>query len=351
MELSRDNHFVPQMYLKAWSQGSKVWSYPLVVSDSRVPVWKKESIKNTAFRKDIYIRANGNSEIDDIEHFFDREIETPAMMPLKKAIEGDLLDEGDLNKLIRFVAAQCVRTPAWYLRNYPNWIKTLPSVFENTLNDISKELLEISTADALSSLSSVRNDELSSLLPIKVTRTGIRDNENELLSVKSIIGKGMWHFSMMRFVNNTYKVLMEHDWKIISAAPGISWPTSDDPVICLNYYGKDNYDFGGGWGKKRCEIIFPISPNKVLYTLIGEKTMIDQFDLKMSQLVEKLIIEHAHRKIYSITPKDKVRRIRERIESATVYNDEMNEFDNWHSGYMESEKEYMQHSKSKLNKN
>lgn len=335
------------MYLKAWSQGSKIWSYPLVVSDSRVPVWRKESIKNTAFRRDIYIRSDGNNELDDIERFFDKEIESPATIPLRKAIDGELLNDDDIHKLVRFVAVQCIRTPAWYLRNYPNWVKTLPSVFENTLNDISKELSELSTTDVLSS---VRNDELSNLLPIKVTRTGIRDNENELLSVKSIIGKGMWHFSMMRFVNNTYKVLMEHDWKVISAAPGISWPTSDDPVICLNYYGKNNYDFGGGWGKKGCDIILPISPNKVLYTLIGEKTMINQFDLKLSQFVEKLIIEHAHRKLYSISPIDKIKCIRERIESANIYNDEMKEFDDWHLGYMQSEKEYLQHTKSILDK-
>lgn len=108
----------------------------------------------------------------------------------------------------------------------------------------------------------------------------------------------------------------------LSAAPGISWPTSDDPVICLNYYGKDNYDFGGGWGKKGCEIIFPISPNKVLYTQIGEEITINQFDTSLSRLVEKLIIEHAHRKIYSISPNDKVRSIRDKIENSTVYKEE-----------------------------
>jgi hypothetical protein len=57
-------------------------------------------------------------------------------------------------------------------------------------------------------------------------------------------------------------------WNVIHAAVGIYFPTSDDPVICLNYNSESEYDFKGGWGKKNGNIIMPISPKQLLITQI-----------------------------------------------------------------------------------
>ena len=41
--------------------------------------------------------------------------------------------------------------------------------------------------------------------------------------------------------------LLKHRWTILHAPPGISWPTSDNPLIKLNYQDSSNYDTEGGW--------------------------------------------------------------------------------------------------------
>ena len=51
----------------------------------------------------------------------------------------------------------------------------------------------------------------------------------------------------MHLLDETIKVLHKHEWKIINLDDKVKIPTSDDPVICLNYYSNNNYDFGGGW--------------------------------------------------------------------------------------------------------
>lgn len=341
MILSRDNHYVPQMYLKAWANENKIWAYSLLVSDPKVPHWKKESIKNTAFRKDLYTNiGNNNNESDTIEHFLDKNFESPAMIPLKKAIEGSSLSKDDLIILSRFVASQCVRTPAWYIKNLKQWGNTLPQIFEDTLNKLANEMSNMDINDIKLNKSSINTN----YFPLKVTRTGKVVDDKELIEVNSYIGKSMWFFAINHILTKTCTLLNKHNWRVITAAPGISWPTSDDPVICLNFYNNNNYDFNGGWDNEGSEIILPISPTKILYTQVGKDCRLKQFDLKTSHLIKKLIIEHAHRKIYCNSPQKNMRNLRERVEDPLIFKEEETMLKNWYSTYVETESEFIFHT-------
>jgi hypothetical protein len=51
-QLKRDNHFVPQFYLKNWGDNKKcVWTYNLIVPNANYPKWKRLPIKGIAFQR------------------------------------------------------------------------------------------------------------------------------------------------------------------------------------------------------------------------------------------------------------------------------------------------------------
>jgi Protein of unknown function (DUF4238) len=78
-DFHRDNHYVPQGYLKQWASPQKrLWVYRILVSHPRVPVWKETSVRGVAYHQHLYTRLAAGRETDDFERWLDREFETPA---------------------------------------------------------------------------------------------------------------------------------------------------------------------------------------------------------------------------------------------------------------------------------
>jgi hypothetical protein len=120
-----------------------------------------------------------------------------------------------------------------------------------------------------------------------------------------------------------------------------STPTSDDPVILLNYNSLSNYNFNGGWNSIGTEIIFPLSPKHILYTKIGDRNKYpEDVNEEQYKLFQKIIIEHAPRFIFSKEPIKHIELSRPRIVDKDKYNNENQEWENWHKNQSESEKEY-----------
>jgi hypothetical protein len=87
MALTRDNHFVPQLYLKNFASGSgEVYEYRTLVSHPRVPVWKPVNVAGTGYEKNLYTRIVRGEEADDIEQWLNREFESPAKEPFQKVL-------------------------------------------------------------------------------------------------------------------------------------------------------------------------------------------------------------------------------------------------------------------------
>lgn len=81
------------------------------------------------------------------------------------------------------------------------------------------------------------------------------------LKAEMIVGRGLWFSGMRHLLTHTVKHLERHKWTILRPPEDLSWFTSDDPVIRLNYYDAGRYDFNGGWGNKGTEIILPLAPS------------------------------------------------------------------------------------------
>lgn len=331
-QITHDNHYIPQFYLRNWSQdGNSIFVYSLLVPDARVPYWSQRKIKSTAVWNDFYTRNEEQKEIDDFEKWFDREFEAPVKKVFDKLLNEYNLDRDESENLSRFVAAQHLRTPAHLNAFMTRWRTEMPQIFEDTLQKVSKQL----EADPQIANRQPQISEEAKLLPIKVSV----DKEKSQAKVDSLVGKGMYLFALKHLLTKTVSTLKNYRWHVIHAADDTSFPTSDDPVICLNYNSEREYDFKGGWGKKNGNIIIPISPTHLLITQIGSNIPMKQLDYSKywSKFFRKIIIEHAHRYVYALEPQKGMLAINPRRVDTVLFEKEKVEMAGWHGEQMEAE--------------
>ena len=99
----------------------------------------------------------------------------------------------------------------------------------------------------------------SEYIPLRLTK-GIEPGKAfGTLKAEVVAGRGLWLFSIKHTLTSTLRVLHQHRWSILTPPDGLSWFTSDDPVIRLNYCADGRYDFRGGWGNPGTEILLPLS--------------------------------------------------------------------------------------------
>lgn len=121
-QITRDNHFVPQFYLKKWSKnGTHIWAYRTLVSHQSNPEWKLRAIRGVAFQRDLYTSIENGEEIDEFERWIESNYEQPVQESIQKVIKNKNLTNLDWECLALFVAAQDVRTPTSYLESMKRW--------------------------------------------------------------------------------------------------------------------------------------------------------------------------------------------------------------------------------------
>ena len=324
--ISHRNHYIPQFYLKNWSpNGRTIQTYSILVSNENVPYWTKQSIKNTAVWNDFYTRVVGVKELDDFEHWLDREFESPAKPIFDKLISGAKLSREEHKALSRFAFAQYLRTPAAYLRLTKQNSKIFPNVMDTVLeklNHASKREFQRSRPCQ----SAISKEDV--LFPLKISL----DRENSMVEVKTVIGKGFYLHDLKHLLTSTVRVSERLNWQVLHASDDVSFPTSDDPVICLNYNNERDYDFDGGWGIKHGNILMPISPKLLLFSEIGEKGSYPDLDYSpmYSKLFREMIIRHAHRYVYAEHPQKGMLALNARVVNRDWYEAEKHDMAGWH---------------------
>ena len=138
--ISRNNHFVPQMYLDAWkNENNKVWTYDLLVPNENCNLWNERTTKSIASQQNFYIMLKDNEEADDIEKYLNEKFEMPASKPLKKAIKGEELSDDEWKAIINYIGCQIVRTPAFVSKMLNISKNKLKDTFQQTISEIGKE--------------------------------------------------------------------------------------------------------------------------------------------------------------------------------------------------------------------
>jgi Protein of unknown function (DUF4238) len=286
----RKNHYVPCVYLKGFgAPDRRVFSYRTLVAHDSIPLWK----------------------------------------PASTGCDGQL-SSADWTRLVRFLAAQIVRTPAHLVKNLPRWQADAPSILDSVLKDVEALVRSKAQPEPVSA----EIGEISKYIPIRVAIRKKPDEGMVELQATVAVGRGMWLFEMKHLLTHTIKLLHEHRWSIIAPLfEGQTWFTSDDPVVMLNYHDATKYDSDGGWGQHGTEILFPLSPRHIMYTRVGDAPPRrgEVMSREKSASLRRIIAEHAYRMIFAALPDSEVSFLRPRVVDERKFREEQQAWATWHS--------------------
>lgn len=245
MAFSSNNHYVSQGYLKRWeSSHKKVFVYRTLVAHNNVPKWKERSIKGIGYQKHLYTQLLSGSYSDEIERWFSEQYEDPAEKSILKAVSNSRLNREDWRLLVNFLAVHDVRTPLRLIEHLRRSEKQLPIIMNEVLGSLEEKLKRKKIS---ASASGSGNNEIRGMFPLAVSIDKNCNKGFATVKVGTTAGRSTWAFGIKHLLSNTSSILHRNRWTIMRPARGMYWPTSDNPVIKLNYYCPGNYDFKGGW--------------------------------------------------------------------------------------------------------
>ncbi|MGA2481856.1 MAG: DUF4238 domain-containing protein [Candidatus Acidiferrales bacterium] len=341
MTFHRDNHYVPRLYLKRFAASpGYVFAYRILVARPRDQVWARCSIKGVAYHAHLYTRIASGVQTDEVEKWLDREFEAPAEEALRKATADMRLTQADWHNLVRFLAAQDVRTPARLAEDLQRMRETVPSTLQDSLDESVRKLESAKRSGDAIVPANVADSEH---IPLRV-RTEIEPGQ-EFGKVKGevIVGRGLWLWSIRHLLTRTASILHDHRWSILRPPEDTCWFTSDDPVVRLNYYRDGKYDFKGGWGNLGTEIFLPLDPRHLLYTKVGERPPFrgSVMPRATAEMTRRIIAEHAHRFIFAASAEADVPKLHPRTVDADLLRHENEQWHRWHEEQTAAERELM----------
>ncbi len=326
-QLRKDNHYVPQLYLKQWATKGKIQTYRLLVPHANFPLWKEHSLRSIAFHQHLYTYLVGQEETDEFERWLGQEFEHPAEEAIRRAVNDERMTAGNWKALIRFTVAQDVRTPANLMDFLARQQDTLPALMNETLEHSVRDLEEaVRTGTRLPT----PEPNSSGAFPVKVFTEKNPDGDGTIRT-EMVIGRKLWVWSLRHLLTETIKKVPETRWTIVRAPDGITWPTTDNPVVKLRYTSADNYTYGGGWGVPKCDVFMPLSPKHLLHNFVGQRSWPKGtlLDVATAQQIRKIIIEHTHRYVFDVEESD-VPLILPRKVGLAEYQKELAIWKNWH---------------------
>lgn len=320
------------------SEDRRVWAYRTLVSHASVPFWKAQSISRVACRPHLYTLIRGGVESDEFEEWLGREIESPAEEAIAKATSGDRLAKGDWLRLIRYCAAQDLRTPARLLEDLNFWGRNLPRLMASSM---ARAVKDLETAEEWSETFPFSNQFRGDLpaQPFCMRTELVPGHEFGILRAEVTAGRALWLQGIQRNLTETVEALFRHRWSILAPPDGLTWLSSDNPVVRLNFHNEKDYNLQGGWASQGSEILFPLDPFHLLYAQVGERARPrgERMPLPLARLVRRFTAENAHRMIFSKDPDAEVLELRPRTVDAGLFHAEEEEWNEWHKNQTEAE--------------
>lgn len=326
---TRDNHFVPQFYLRRWADNglSQVMAYRTLVSHGDVPEWAPRSIRGIAFHRDLYSEIS-SPELDEFERWIATEFEEPALETIGRAVNGMPLIARDHAQLGSFFAAQDVRTPASFFESQERWATQIPETLDKTLSDAVAKLEAVRQAGSRLPMPAPGPNPFADVFRIKIEPHG---EGQSAIRLRVASGRALWIAQMRSLLTGrAIATLRGHNWSIVEPHGSAEWFTSDHPSMRLNFCTAENYDFGGGWGRKKCDLFLPLSPRHLLYAQVGaaypERFA---FGSEHTRLIQRMLAERSHRWIFARQPISTVVQDRPRVVDAERFRAEEQFWANW----------------------
>lgn len=342
--IKRDSHYVPHSYLKRWGdEHGKVWSYRILVPHAKSSLWKAHSPKSLGFYQHLYTQMAATGESDQIERWFDSAFESPAGQPLQNAVTDQRLSSDEWARLIRFLAAQDVRTPARMLERMKDWQENMQSLVGEVTSNAVQQLGEAKRSGI--PIDFEEPDAGDELFPVRTMVEIQPGEESGFIRVEASVGRSLWLWSLKHLLTKTAEVLQQHRWTILRSPPGIQWLTSDNPVVRLNFHDSQRYDFGGGWNSPGTEIFMPLSPSHLLFTQIGSRQRLPRgttVSLDFAMQIQRFTVEHAHRYVFGCSADVNAALWRPRTVNRQVFDAEAEQWKSWNAVQSEAEREIFQ---------
>ena len=263
--------------------------------------------------------------------------ETPAKIPLQKACNGERLFPKDWEILIDFVTAQYVRTPMFYNRIRSPLSQIVKSCVEDL--DISRVLDKKEIRSAISKGELLVSDEMK-LIPTSFHVTDIHPDDNHTLAeFEVIVGKSMWLFAITHTLADGSPIRAEmqnHKWSIVTSCSGVTWPTTDNPLVIFNpFFVRDGIQ---GLQEPGNIFIFPISPTKALISENGKK-LPPRWNAseEQSKTIKRLIVGNSLLYIYSKTDDNTIPNTKARVVNPQIYKEVQEDYQNWYDNYKRHE--------------
>jgi hypothetical protein len=184
----------------------------------------------------------------------------------------------------------------------------------------------------------LERNEFSDLLKITTEPSVEPGSSRGGIRASMVAGRLLWIRSMRHLLTKMAKILSSHRWSVAEPAGDAEWPLTDHPALRLNYYKPGHYDFLGGWGNPGTELMMPVSPRHLLYVKVG-KQVSNRFTFSPgdTQLVQRLLVERAHRWVFATQPLEWVAKVRQRTEDPEIFETEEKAWGNFHQDQSQSE--------------
>jgi len=335
--VTRENHFLPQWYLRHWSLDDlNVYAYRTLVSSNKVKEWEQRSIRKTAYLRDLYTTFADGKEVDEFERWITTEFEEPACEPVERVIHNEKLSSTDWDKLAVFMAAQDLRTPASLVESIQRWERTLPEMVDSVTKKALSEYEQAKRRGTELVLPLLKPNPLAEHFKIQLQR----NDDGISIGTEVVLGRGLWLAQMKHLLTGAANKLKGHKWAIAVPKGRTEWFTSDHPVTKLNFNTLDDYNFKGGWGRKGTDLFLPISPRHLLFTEVGKDSP-DwvRFSWEKTDLIQRMLAEHAHHWLFARKPIPEASKLRPRIVDPERFRAESEAAASWHENQRRLESE------------
>jgi hypothetical protein len=246
----------------------------------------------------------------------------------------------DWQRIARFVAAQDVRTPLNFIERIRQWKKQIPETLEKIVKEAAEKIARDNPQTVSVPQESVANP-LADAFRVHIDRPDEPGLGPTVLRAEVSSGRGLWLASMRHLLTGAANVLTTHRWSVVEPHGGEEWPLTDHPVLRLNFYEPDRYDFGGGWNRPGTELMMPISPRLLLYTQVGHRNEGRfSFSREQTHVVQRLLVERAFRWVFAREPLGWVSAWRSREVNEAAFEMEQIALKRWHQDQAADELEF-----------
>ena len=292
------------------------------MSRAEVPEWELRPIRGLAYQDDLYTTFSVGQEVDEFERWITRDYEEPGLSAVDKLLAQVRLSPFDWQQIARFVAAQDVRTPLNFIESMKRWEQDMPPMLEESIRD-AVDTLRRARDEGIALASKSESNAYWEPWRVHIEPPSEPRSAQTMVRAEVTLGRSLWIASMHHLLTGAANALCQHRWSVAQPHGNEEWPLTDHPVLRLNYSRPGQYDFCGGWGNKGSEIMMPISPRHLLYVQVGKKVRNRfNFSLQETKLVQRLIVERAHRWVFARKPANWIAQVRPRVVDSALFLDE-----------------------------